>query len=377
MIDKANAEQQQAFAKNDPTIMKDTATTQYYDQLVQISQQMTKGGVSAIKLIQLQWGPVTIQSPTAAKATTFETWRTIYSDGSVDQSRQRNDYALVLQQGAWKIQSDVQPTTNLDQPPTVPSTIPGAVPPTTSVVPGGSSQSSNWSGYSATGGKYTAVSGTWIVPQSTGTGNIASSATWVGIGGVASHDLIQAGTEDTSTGSGNVGYDAWIETLPQPSHRIPLAVSPGDSVSVSINEQGTNQWLIAFKNNTTGETYQTHVQYASSLSSAEWVEEAPSARRQLLPLDNFGAVQFTNGTAVKDGKTVTIAQANAQPITMINYRGDPLATTSALNSAGTGFTISRTTTPPTTIQPRDGRTPSRGFTPNPYVPLGPSFDYAR
>ncbi len=384
VIQKANNEQQQAFAKGDPTIMQDTATSQYYNQLVQINQEMAQGGVSAIKLIRLEWGPITIQSPTVAQATTFETWQTTYSDGSVDQSRDRNDYTLVQQQGVWKIQSDVQPTTNLDQPPAVPSTIPGTAPATSRTLPAQSDVSSNWSGYSATGGTYTGVSGTWIVPESTGTGNIASSATWVGIGGVSSRDLIQAGTEDTSAGNGRVSYDAWIETLPQASHRIPLTVHPGDSVSVSIQEQGNNQWLIAFKNNTTGETYQTSVQYQSSLSSAEWIEEAPSARRQLLPLDNFGTVQFTNGTAIKDGKTVTIAQAGAQPITMIDYRGDALATPSSLNSAGTGFSISRsttTTTPSTGIQPRRGRIPGREFYPNPsdstnpFFPLGPSFGY--
>ena len=38
----------------------------------------------------------------------------------------------------------------------------------------------------------------------------------------------------------------WIETLPQASHNIPLAVRPGDSVTVSINEQSQGLWQIGF-----------------------------------------------------------------------------------------------------------------------------------
>ena len=40
-------------------------------------------------------------------------------------------------------------------------------------------------------------------------------------------------------------------------------------------------------------TYQTTLHYASSLSSAEWIEEAPSSGRRIIPIDDFGTVQFT------------------------------------------------------------------------------------
>src|SRR5579884_3471735 len=63
----------------------------------------------------------------------------------------------------------------------------------------------NWAGYLANSGGYTAVSSSWVVPSATGTGSSQSAdATWVGIGGVSTNDLIQAGTENTVESNGQV-----------------------------------------------------------------------------------------------------------------------------------------------------------------------------
>jgi hypothetical protein len=97
-------------------------------------------------------------------------------------------------------------------------------------------------------------------------------------------------------------------------------------VTVSINEQGagSGNWQISITNNTTGQTYQTTVQYASSESSAEWVMEAPSGSKGVLPLDNFTSVSFTAGSAIQNGQTLNISQTGAQPITMLNVSNQPL-----------------------------------------------------
>src|SRR5262249_16722797 len=134
------------------------------------------------------------------------------------------------------------------QPSTRPNPAPGA-----SVVPS-QDTSHNWSGYAATDGKFTSVSGTWTVPQVSSNGAPGGGATGVGIGGVSSHDLIQAGTQETDGGAGRVQYSAWVETLPQASEPIPFVVHPGDSISVTIAEQSPNNWSIDFTNNTTGKT---------------------------------------------------------------------------------------------------------------------------
>jgi hypothetical protein len=417
VIQQADNEQAQAIASGNPSVMQDTATSDYYQQLVQTNQDLVNNGVTAIQLSNIEWGPIAVNG-SSATATSYETWATTTSDSSVETSRDTNNYTLVQDNGQWKIQSDVNPdaqnaqgganpggpSTGQGMPgvpgqtapgmpgsgpqaSTAPSTVPGqpSIPgfPYPFVTTPGTSPSSplprqpgrsqnpapgqtaptsprptspvpnrgtshNWSGYAATSGNYTGVTATWTVP-SVGSGDPGVGASWVGIGGVNSRDLIQAGTEDDSAGSGHAQYHAWIETLPQASHNIQLAVRPGDSVTVSINEQSPGMWQVSFKNNTTGQNYQTNVQYNSSHSSAEWVEEAPSGMGQgVMPLDSFGTINFSNAQAVQNGQTVNMSQAGAQPITMLGSSGQQLAVPSSIGSDGASFSVSRTDAPATT-----------------------------
>jgi hypothetical protein len=401
VIKQGDDAQAQAFASNDPSPMAAGATNDFYQQQVAVNQDLQANGVTAIKLVTIEWGPITVNGSTAT-ATAFETWSTTYSDGSTEQSRDRNVYTLVLDNGAWKISDDQHP----DDPfsgrsgggspfgviPGGPSTTgpgqgqgnggfpgglggfpgqgsgPGGLPgrgrgtapaPTQPGQPAvpvpapaqpalprnqrGENTSQNWAGYAATGGKFTAVNGTWTVPQFTPSSPAGADAAWVGIGGVNTRDLIQAGTQQTVTGNGTTQYQAWVETLPQASHPVNLTINPGDSVSVSITQQqAPTEWLIAFKNNTTGQTLNVTEHYTSSMTSAEWIQEAPSAARgQQIPLDNFGTISFSAGGAVKDGKSVNIADAGAQAITMINRAGQTQASTSTLGADGASFSVSR------------------------------------
>jgi Peptidase A4 family len=217
-----------------------------------------------------------------------------------------------------------------------------AVPPLASPgLPGGDNpESRNWAGYAASGGTFTGVSATWVVPQFAPDSPAGADATWVGIGGVRGTDLVQAGTQETVSGRGLTQYQAWVETLPQASRPVPLPIKAGDSVTISVDQQAREQWLIAFANNTSGQSYQLTLQYASSLSSAEWVVEAPSARRgRLLPLDTFGSITFSQASAVKDGQVVTIAQAAGRGITMIDQVGQALARPSGLGDDGGSFSV--------------------------------------
>jgi len=209
--------------------------------------------------------------------------------------------------------------------------------------------SRNWSGYAATRGTFTSVTGTWTVPQVSSNGHTAADATWVGIGGIKRNDLIQSGTQNIVSSSGQVTASAFFEILPHVSQPIAVTVRGGDSITVSIAQQSTNQWQISFTDTTNGQTYSTTVSYASSLSSAEWIEEAPTDGRRELPLDNFGSVQFSGGSTTENGNAVTISQANTQAITMVNLSRQPLATPSALGSDGASFTVTRSSavsTPP-------------------------------
>ncbi len=337
VLTKANQAQAQAFAMHDPSPMRATSTDNHYAEMVQINSDLASGGVTKIELLDISFGEITVNGTTAT-ATTTETWRSTYVDGSVDQSTDQNDYVLLLENGTWRIESNTQPGTTGVTAPTQPQT-----PTNTSV----RSTSRNWSGYVATGGtSYTSVSGTWIVPKPDP--NVAGiDATWVGIGGANTTDLIQAGTEATVNGDGTVTYDAWTETLPQSTRTISLAVSAGDTVSVSITEQTAGVWLIDMKNVTTGRTYTTTIRYNSSKSSAEWIEEAPSLGRSIAPLDSFGTVKFTAGGVVVDGKKLTVSGAGAKAVTMADGANQPLAVPSGIGSDGSSFSVTRTSNPGT------------------------------
>jgi hypothetical protein len=335
VIQRANDAQAKALAQDDSTLMRETATSSYYQELVSINRDLANSGVTSIALVKIEWGDITVQNGTA-NATTYETWSTTYDDGSTDQRTDRNEYTLVQQNGAWKIQSDTQPDTQVINPAT-----PGQTDTTQPGTPASiSSRSSNWSGYVANGGTFTSVTATWVVPQVAASAG-GADATWVGIGGLNSRDLIQAGTQ-ASVGGGSVTYEAWVEMLPQSSRTVSLSVNPGDSVTTTISQDPSGEWTISIKNNTTGRSYSATVQYSSSNSSAEWVQEAPSAGRGLVPLDDFGTLKFTAASAVRDGKSMNLSQLGARAISMINGQGQVIAQPSQIDADGSSFTVTRT-----------------------------------
>lgn len=345
VIERSNAAQASAFNGGDATVMREHVTASYYEQLVQINRDLARAGVTRIDLVGTDWGDVAIDGARAT-ATTYETWRSEYADGSRDEQTARNDYTLVREGAAWKVDADEQPTQVLQPAPQQPETGTPAAARTFST-------SSNWSGYAATGGTFSSVTATWIVP-SVSPSVAGADATWVGIGGISSSDLIQAGTQATVSG-GDVAYTAWIEMLPAASKPVSLAVSAGDSVTVTITQTGPLDWAIAMKNNTTGNRYATTVQYRSSNSSAEWVQEAPSTGRGIVPLDSFGTLRVSGASAVRDGRTMDLAELGAEAITMTNGNRQALATPSVLGADGESFTVTRTdaqSTPPSGGQRR-------------------------
>jgi hypothetical protein len=279
---------------------------------------------------------------------------------------------LVQQGGTWLIEADQNqpPAASAQAAPGVAAPTPVPAQPTPQApVPAvgvGANTSHNWSGYAATGAGYTGVTGTWTVPQPRVSGAPGVGATWVGIGGVSGHDLIQAGTQDVAAGGGQAQFQTWIEMLPQASQQVPLAVEPADSVTVSINEQGagTGVWHISMKNNTSGQTYQTSVNYTSSESSAEWIEEAPSGSSGVLPLDQFNSVSFSAASAMQNGQPVDLTQANAQAITMLNGNNQALAVPSGIGSDESSFSVARTSAPATTSN-GGGRSTGRPGAPTP------------
>jgi hypothetical protein len=217
---------------------------------------------------------------------------------------------------------------------------------------GGTVSSLNWSGYAVTPSArgVTAVSSTFTVPAA-GLLPPGFAATWTGIGGFGTNDLIQAGTAEQSLPtlpllSSLLGdqYYAWYELLPGAEIQLTgcsgdanCTVTPGDQISVNISQIGPTQWSISMTN--AGHwSWSQDVTYSSSGASAEWILEAPTLLVAQTLLAPVGTVAFgPTSTYTTGGVTHTIAQGNP---TQINLSlGGPInfATPSPLGSDGQSF----------------------------------------
>jgi hypothetical protein len=206
----------------------------------------------------------------------------------------------------------------------------------------------NWAGYAVTPGSgVTAVDSTFTVP-SAGSVPPGFSATWAGIGGDPSSDLIQAGVSEQSLPSNPLlgdQYYAWYEILPASETQITgctgdanCTVNPGDSVTVEIHNVSGNTWSINLSD--AGHwTYSDTLTYASSESSAEWIQEAPTLVVQTIPAP-VGNVQFgPTSTYTVGGTSKTIAAGDPTVIEESPVGGVNEATTSALAADGQSFDV--------------------------------------
>jgi hypothetical protein len=216
---------------------------------------------------------------------------------------------------------------------------------------GGTSDSLNWAGYAVTPGSgISAVDSTFTVP-SAAIAPPGFSATWGGIGGYTSTDLIQAGVSEEDPITSTLGllgpqYNAWYEILPAAETPITncagdtsCTVTPGDKMTVKIDNAGGNVWDISIDD--AGRwSWSTSLTYASSESSAEWIQEAPSlGGAQTIPA-NVGNVAFGPTSTYTDGSgTHTIAAGNPTLIDESATGIVNLATTSPLAGDGESFNV--------------------------------------
>jgi hypothetical protein len=234
-----------------------------------------------------------------------------------------------------------QIVTNTSAPPT--TTVPGTVP----SAPVTDEESSNWSGYSSTGGPFTVVKGTFTVPAPVaGTSPRAEVAEWVGVDGTSASDpsLIQAGVDEQADPNSPSGFDysPWWEILPATATPITtVTVNPGDKVTVTIWQVSGTTWEINLIDDTTGESFSTPPEhYTGPGSTAEWVVEATTECRsqcRTSPLAPYSpAVTFSDlGMAGP--------QKSLDEITMVQGLG-AVSTPSAMTPGG--FSVSYTGTSP-------------------------------
>lgn len=214
----------------------------------------------------------------------------------------------------------------------------GHLTPVSKAAPGGAKvvthdTSDNWSGFAATGGTYTSVSSSWTQPSATcGSGDTYSSF-WVGLDGDGTQSVEQTGTEADCSG-GSPSYYGWYEMYPAYPVNYGNPVSPGDSMTASVSAGGST-FTLTLTDNTAGWT-KTTTQSSSSaqLGSAEVIAEAPYSDG-VLPLTDFGTVDFTDSTV--NGSP--LGDTSPDRIDLVSDGGTTEATTSSLDGSGENFSV--------------------------------------
>lgn len=197
--------------------------------------------------------------------------------------------------------------------------------------------SANWAGYAVTGtpGTFTSVSASWTQPAVTCGAANAFSSFWAGLDGDGTQTVEQTGTEADCTG-GAASYAGWYEMFPDAPVLYDNPVQPGDSMSASVVAAGGGVFTLTLTDATRGWTQTAHQASATAqLGSAEVIAEAPG-NGTVLPLANFGTVNFTNATV---GNTV-IGNADPAALTIVSGGGLTEAAPSAL-TGGNSFTVTR------------------------------------
>jgi hypothetical protein len=191
------------------------------------------------------------------------------------------------------------------------------------------STSTNWSGYAVTGGRYTRVSSSWTVPAVTCSGT-AYSSFWVGLDGDTSGTVEQTGTDSDCSGS-TPQYYAWFEMYPKFPTNYKDTVKPGDKMSATVTTNGSGAFTLTISDTTQVWTETTNARLKSAkLASAEVIAEAPSSSGGVLPLANFGTVNFSGASV--NGSTLTSNTPGLDAITMVTSSGTVKAQPGSMNN---------------------------------------------
>lgn len=204
----------------------------------------------------------------------------------------------------------------------------------------GHSNSLNWSGYSsyAGTGTFTDAKGSWVQPSASCSKSTTYSSFWVGLDGYNSNSVEQLGTE-ADCSHGRPVYYAWWEMYPNPSNTISrFAVTPGVTYTAEVKYNGNGSFTLTLAGG--GQNFTQNATLANpSLSSAEWIAEAPSmcaGNCRVLPLTDFGTASFSGSSA--NGKAINNSAWSYDPLTMVTNGGTVKAAPSGL-TGGSAFSV--------------------------------------
>lgn len=214
-------------------------------------------------------------------------------------------------------------------------------------LPANTEKSGNWAGYIAVpvsqNNTYTSVSGSWTVPNITSNRQNASTAQWIGLGGVNSEDLLQMGTiEEIQNGQPIV--EVFWEKLPDAAQNI-VSIPIGSTISVTISKASNSTWNLTFtattpKGEAVTKTISTTLDssYEQKIgTSAEWISEDPANQNnQLLPLANADEVKYQS--AKVNGNSLSDSSNKIHPVAMISNGGNIAIYPSEIGADGESFT---------------------------------------
>jgi hypothetical protein len=224
-------------------------------------------------------------------------------------------------------------------------------------------EDSNWAGYVVTSGatantSFSSVAGSWTQPAADcGGGYPSDSAFWVGLGGYTGDHLEQTGTSADCSKSGQPVYYVWYELVPAAQVEVNMTVQPGDQFSAHVSVSGDSV-TISISNLTAHTTFSKQLRTSSpTVSSAEWIAEAPSRCLSsssqdchILSLADFGNVTFTGASVSANGRTGSIT-SDLGPVSALTLEANPGfgrlydtaaegdASPGALSPSGSSFTV--------------------------------------
>jgi hypothetical protein len=206
-------------------------------------------------------------------------------------------------------------------------------------------ETGNWSGYAATGGTFSAVSGSWTVPSIACPAETTTySSQWIGIDGYTNNTVEQDGTLAACL-SGTPHYGAWYEMYGDEAvnegAEVALSsssypVSPGDAMTASVSIAGST-WTLTIADTTKGWSYSIEIVWpVPRRTSAEWIVERPEVDSSLSALADFGSASFTSASATDNTTSGSISAFSHQPLEMNG--STLLAAPGALDPSGESFT---------------------------------------
>ena len=192
------------------------------------------------------------------------------------------------------------------------------------------STSTNWSGYAATGNRFTSISASWTQPTAICSFGTSYSSFWVGLDGDTSNTVEQTGSSADCSAANVPSYYAWYEMYPKFPSNLSNPVRPGDAFTASVTTDGVGRFTLTISDTSEPWTFTTTQRLNhAALASAEVIAEAPSSRSGVLPLTNFGTVNFSGATA----NGASLSTFNPDQITMVS--GSTVkAQPSSINSSG-------------------------------------------